>query len=75
MKTAKIDQVYGPYKGKDNSYYLFKIKKREASKVLSFEEAKPQIKAMMLQQRRQELMAHLVDVNRKKAKIKYNINF
>jgi parvulin-like peptidyl-prolyl isomerase len=75
MKTAKIDQAYGPYKGKDNSYYLFKIKKREASKVLPFEEAKPQIKAMILQQRRQELMAHLVDINRKKAKIKYNINF
>lgn len=75
MKTAKLNQVYGPYKGKDNAYYLFRVKNREASKVLSFNEAKPQIKAMILQQRRQELMAHLVDVNRKKAKIKYNISF
>ncbi|MCX7793469.1 MAG: peptidyl-prolyl cis-trans isomerase [Thermodesulfovibrionales bacterium] len=75
MKTAKLNQAYGPYKGKDNSYYIFRIKEREASRVLSFNEAKPQIKAMILQQRRQELMAHLVDVNRKKAKIKYNISF
>lgn len=75
MKTAKLDQVYGPYKGKDNSYYIFKVKKREPSRVLSFNEAKPSIKNMILQQRRQELMAHLVEMNRKKAKIKYNINF
>lgn len=75
MKTAKLNQAYGPYKGKDNAYYIFRIKNREASRVLSFDEAKPQIKAMILQQRRQELMAHLVDINRKKAKIKYNISF
>ncbi len=75
MKTAKLNQVYGPYKGKDNAYYLFRVKNREASRVLSFNEAKPQIKAMILGQRRQELMAHLVDINRKKAKIKYNISF
>lgn len=75
MKTAKVNQTYGPFKGKDDSYYIFRIKNREASRVLSFNEAKPQIKAMILQQRRQELMAHLVDINRKKAKIKYNINF
>ncbi len=75
MKTAKLNQVYGPYKGKDNAYYLFRVKNREASRVLSFNEAKPQIKAMILQQRRQELMAHLVDINRKKAKIKFNISF
>lgn len=75
MKTAKLNQAYGPYKGKDNAYYIFRIKNREASRVLFFDEAKPQIKAMILQQRRQELMAHLVDINRKKAKIKYNISF
>lgn len=73
MKGAKIGQAYGPYKGRDNSYYLFKIQKREPSRVLSFEEAKPQIKAMILQQRRQELMAHIVEMNRKNAKIKYHI--
>jgi parvulin-like peptidyl-prolyl isomerase len=73
MKVAKIDQVYGPYKGKDGTHYFFKIKKKEPAGVLSFENAKPQIKAMILQQRRQELMAHIVELNRKKVKIKYNV--
>ncbi len=75
MKTAKLNTPYGPYKGRGGSFYIFRITRKEPSKVLTYEEAKPQIKSLILDQRRRELQAHLVDVQRKKAKIKYNIKF
>lgn len=73
MKMARLNQVYGPFKGKDNSYYVFRIKEKQPSRVLSFDEAKPQIGNMLLSQKRSEVATRIVTENRKKAKIKYNI--
>lgn len=73
MKTARLNQVYGPIKGRDNTYYIFKIKDKEPSMVLSFDEARAQIRNILLQQKRSEAAARIVTENRKKAKIRYNI--
>lgn len=73
MKLARLNQVYGPFKGRDNAYYIFKIKEKQPSKVLSFDEARGQIKDILLTQKRSEAATRIVIENRKKAKIKYNI--
>lgn len=73
MKTAKINVFSGPFMGRDGSYYFFKVKKRQASRVLSFEEAKPRVKDILLRLRRQDLAASIVQTGRKTAKIKINM--
>jgi foldase protein PrsA len=73
MKAARLNQAYGPFKGKDNSYYIFRIKDRQPSRVLSYDEAKAQIKNMLISQKRDDAAARIIVENRKKAKIKYNI--
>lgn len=73
MKTAKLNVFRGPYKGRDGSYYIFKIKERQIAGVLPYEEVKSQIKNMVLNQRRQELTRHIIETGRKKATIKINI--
>ncbi|MBI5099408.1 MAG: peptidyl-prolyl cis-trans isomerase [Nitrospirae bacterium] len=73
MKTAKLNVFRGPYKGRDGSYYIFKIKERQIAQVLPYEEVKLQIRNMILNQRRQELARHIIETGRKTAKIKINI--
>lgn len=73
MKAAKLNIAHGPYKGKDGSYYLFRLKERKGSEVLPFDEARPQIKNILLSQKRQEIAAKIVETRRKTAKIKVNI--
>lgn len=73
MKSARLNHAYGPFKGRDGTYYIFKVKDRQPSRVLSFDEAKPQIRNMMVSQKRVEVATRIVTDNRKKAKIKYNI--
>jgi parvulin-like peptidyl-prolyl isomerase len=74
MRIAKLNVVYGPLKGKDGSPYMFRIKERQDSEVVPFEEAKPQIKNILLNQKRQAAAAQLVETEKKKAKIKFNIS-
>lgn len=73
MKTAKLNLVQGPYKAKDGSYYFFRVKERQASQPVPFEEAKDQIKATLLNQRRQEAALQIVESVKKKAKIQYKV--
>lgn len=73
LKNSRPNLVQGPFKGRDGSLYIFRIKERQASQVLSFEEAKPRVKATMLSQRRQELAGHIIESTKKKVKIKINI--
>lgn len=73
MKSARLNHAYGPFKGRDGAYYIFKVKDRQPSRVLSFEEAKTQIRNMIVSQKRTETATRIVTDNRRKAKIKYNI--
>jgi foldase protein PrsA len=73
MKTAEINVFSGPFRGKDKSYYFFKIKERKDSRELTFEEAKPRVKTHLLKRKRQALAAHIVETGRKTAKIEINI--
>jgi parvulin-like peptidyl-prolyl isomerase len=73
MKSAKLNTVYGPYKGKDGSPYLFRVKERKASEVIPFDDAKAQIRNMLLNQKRQQVMTQLIETQKQKAKIKVNI--
>lgn len=72
MATAALNTAQGPYKGKDGTYYFFKLKER-SREALSLNDAKPQVKNMILAKKRQELATHLVEVQKKKAKIEVNL--
>jgi parvulin-like peptidyl-prolyl isomerase len=72
LKELKEGEVGGPYRGKDG-YYMLRIKKREPEKVMSYEEAKDQIKATLLMQRREATRAHLIAERKKKSEIKIYI--
>lgn len=73
LKNAKTNVFSGPYKGSDGSYYLFKVKERQAAEVMRFEDAKPRIKNMLLSRKRQEIAARIVENGKKKARIKINV--
>lgn len=73
MKSARLNHAYGPFKGRDGTYYIFNVKERQPSKVLSFDEAKMQIRNMLISQKRTKVATRIVTENRGKAKIKYNI--
>ncbi len=73
LKELKPGQVGGPYKGRDG-YYILKVKERQPEKVLSYEEARDQIKKELILQKRQATMAHMIEERKKKAKIEININ-
>lgn len=72
MTAAPLNAPQGPSKGKDGSYYLFRIKER-SRQALSYNDAKAQIKNMILNQKRQELAAHLVETQKKSAKIQISV--
>jgi len=73
MKMAKINVFNGPHKGRDGSYYFFKIQERQKSRVLSYEEARPIISKTLLRQKRREFASRIVDTGRKTARIKINM--
>ncbi len=69
LKELKEGEYGGPYKGKDG-FYLLRVKQREPESVLPYEEAKDQIKALLISQKRQAMMAHYIEEKRKKSDIK-----
>ncbi len=69
LKELKKGEVGGPYKGKDG-FYLLRVKDRKPSSVMSFEEAKDQIRSMLLDQKRQAVTAKYIAEQKKKADIK-----
>ncbi|RMG73230.1 MAG: hypothetical protein D6710_03765 [Nitrospirae bacterium] len=73
LKNLKEGEVGGPYKGKDG-YYFLKVRKREKEKPMTYEEAREQIKRILLNQRRQAMRAHLVEERKKKSKIVINVS-
>jgi len=72
MKTAPLNTAQGPYIGKDGTFYFFRAKER-TKQALSYSDAKDQIKGMILNRKRQELAAHLVETSKKAAKIQVNV--
>ncbi len=70
LRTLKKGRYGGPYKAKVG-YYLLKVRDRTPKGIKSFEEAREEIKATLLAQRRQTLLSHLVQEKRKKALVKF----
>ncbi|GBD98242.1 peptidyl-prolyl cis-trans isomerase D [bacterium BMS3Abin07] len=73
LKNMKKGTYGGPYRGKD-SFYIFRVKDRHKERPEKYEEAKNEIKTILLNQRRQAMIAHLVNEKKKKATIKINID-
>ncbi|MBI5740774.1 MAG: peptidyl-prolyl cis-trans isomerase [Nitrospirae bacterium] len=73
LKTAGLNVFSGPHKGKDGAYYFFKIKERRGPRELPFEEVKPLIKTNLLNKKRQELTANIIEAGRKTVRIKIDI--
>ncbi|MGD1075203.1 MAG: peptidyl-prolyl cis-trans isomerase [Thermodesulfovibrionales bacterium] len=73
MRIAKLNTVYGPLKGNEG-YYMFRIKDRQNSGVLSLEEATPQIKNILLNQMRQAIASQIIQNRKKTAQIKINVS-
>jgi parvulin-like peptidyl-prolyl isomerase len=66
-------QYGGPYKGKEG-FYIINVKQREKSTVKSFEEAKGDVRARLLGEKRQAAVDSWILEKRKTAKIKLNIS-
>ena len=73
LKTLKEGEVGGPYPGKEG-FYILKIRKREKARPMTYEEAKEQIKRILLNKRRQAMKTHIVQERKKKAKIVVNVS-
>ena len=73
VKSAKLNIPYGPFRSKEGLFYIFRITQRTGPQPLAFDTVKGQLKGMLLQQRRQEAAAQIVEAGRKNAKIKVNI--
>ncbi len=73
LRELKEGEYGGPYKGAEG-FYLLKVKKREPERVMTYEEAKDQIRQLLLSRKRQAMIAHYISEKRKKAEIKKFIN-
>jgi parvulin-like peptidyl-prolyl isomerase len=71
MKNMKEGEFSGPHKGSEG-YYIIRLKERTPEGVKSYEEAKEEIRAIFLSQRRQAALIHWVANKRKSANIIIN---
>lgn len=71
LKDIKEGRFGGPYQGKDG-YYIFKVRKRQRQRVKSLAEAKDEIKALLLEEKRQAAVAHWAATRRSAAIIVIN---
>lgn len=69
LKEMKAGMHGGPYKGK-SAYYVIRLEKTDKSRPKTFEEAKDEVKAILLGQRRQSTVAHWIMEKRKEADVK-----
>jgi len=69
MKTLKKGTYGGPYKGKD-SYFLIRVKDRKAETPKTFAESKDEIKQLLLDQKRNATMLHLIEKRKENSTIK-----
>jgi len=73
LRTIKKGSFGGPYKGRDG-YYILRVRDRQKERPKTFEEAHDEIRRLLLTQRRQAMMTHLIAEKRKKADIRINID-
>lgn len=59
LRKMKAGEYGGPFKGADG-YYLLRVKERQPQSVKSFDEAKEEIRGLLLDQKRQAAVAHWV---------------
>jgi foldase protein PrsA len=69
LKSLKKGMHGGPYKAREG-YYLLRVKDRQKERPKKFGEAKEEIRTTLLNQKRQSMMAHLIDERKKNATIK-----
>lgn len=69
INSLKEGGYGGPYKGKDG-YFLISLRKKQPAGVKSFEEAKAEIRRILLETKRQDMLAHVIGEKRKNADVK-----
>lgn len=72
LKDIKKGAFGGPFKGKEG-FYILKVKDKKSETPMTFQEARDQIKNMILNEQRQAAVSHLITERKKKAAIKINI--
>lgn len=72
MKELRVGSTGGPYRGK-KGYYLIRIDGRDKETIASYDEVKPNIRAMLLDQKRQEALAQWLEGKKKESKIVINL--
>jgi parvulin-like peptidyl-prolyl isomerase len=73
LKSLKKGTYGGPYKAREG-YYLLRVKDRKKEKPKTYDEAKEEIRITLLNQKRQGMLAHLIEERKKKATIKIYVN-
>jgi len=71
LKSIKVGSYDGPVKS-GSGFFIFRVKERQHERAKTFDEAKDEIKKLLLDQRRQAVVAHWVEERRKKADIVIN---
>ena len=74
MKDLKPGSFGGPFQGKDG-YYIINLKERKPAGIKSFDEARDEIRAQLLTQKRQAMLTHIIDEMKSKARIKVYIKY
>jgi parvulin-like peptidyl-prolyl isomerase len=69
MKDLKPGEVGGPYRGKEG-YFIIRLKERQPAGVKSFEEAKEEIRNLLISEKRQAVLAHIIMEKKSRASIK-----
>lgn len=72
MNSLAKGSYGGPYKGK-GSFYIVRVKDRKKESPKTYEEAKEDIKQLLLGQRRNATFMHLIEEKKKQAKIIVNM--
>jgi parvulin-like peptidyl-prolyl isomerase len=71
LKEIEVGSHGGPLES-GSGYFIFRVKEREHERAKTLEEARDEIKSMLIDQRRQSVLAHWLDERRKKADIIIN---
>lgn len=71
LKSIDVGGYGGPYAG-TQGYYIFRIKERQVDRIKTLEEATAEIRAVMLDRKRQAAIAHWLAQKGKSAKVVIN---
>lgn len=71
LRKLKPGGYGGPYKGREG-YYIFMLKERQKERPKTFEEARDEIRSLLLQKKRAAAVLHWVSAKRKQAAVVIN---